>query len=64
MYNPLPAFAKVVGGPEPRTVSEEEPPRKSGPDSVYYATKLRAASNQKAKSKLAFHPRALEWLGP
>jgi len=59
----LPAFAKFVGAPEPPTVSEEEALRNSGPDSVYYATRLRGASNQKAKGKLAFRPRPLEWLG-
>ena len=59
----LPAFAKFVGAPEPPTVSEEEALRNCGPDSVYYATKLRGASNQKAKGKLAFRPRPLEWLG-
>ncbi len=59
----LPAFAKLVGAPEPPTVSEEEALRNSGPDSVYYATKLRGATNQKAKGKLAFRPRPLEWLG-
>jgi len=58
----LPAFARFVGAPEPPTVSEEEALRNSGPDSVYYATKLRGASNQKAKGKLAFNPRLLEWL--
>jgi hypothetical protein len=35
----------------------------AGPDTVYYATKLRGASNQKAKGQLAFRPRPLEWLG-
>lgn len=59
----LPAFAKFVGAPEPPTVSEDEALRHSGPDSVYYATKLRGASNRKAKGKLAFRPRPLEWLG-
>jgi nucleoside-diphosphate-sugar epimerase len=59
----LPAFAKFVGAPEPPTVSEENALRNSGPDIVYYATKLRGASNQKAKGKLAFRPRPLEWLG-
>jgi nucleoside-diphosphate-sugar epimerase len=58
----LPAFAKFVGASEPPTVSEEEALRNSGPDSVYYASKLRGASNQKAKAKLAFRPRPLEWL--
>lgn len=59
----LPAFAKFVGAPEPPTVSEEQALRSAGPDTVYYATKLRGASNQKAKRQLAFRPRRLEWLG-
>ncbi|MGA8596358.1 MAG: NAD(P)-dependent oxidoreductase [Bryobacteraceae bacterium] len=59
----LPAFAKFVGAPEPPTVSEEQALRNAGPDTVYYATKLRGAANQKAKRQLAFRPRLLEWLG-
>jgi 2-alkyl-3-oxoalkanoate reductase len=59
----LPAFSTFVGAPEPPTVSEEEALRNYGPDRVYYATKLRGASNQKAKGKLGFRPRPLEWLG-
>jgi 2-alkyl-3-oxoalkanoate reductase len=59
----LPAFAKFLGAPEPPTVSEEQALEKAGPDVVYYATKLRGASNQKAKGQLAFRPRPLEWLG-
>jgi nucleoside-diphosphate-sugar epimerase len=58
----LPAFANSLGAPEPPNVSEEEALRKSGPDSVYYATKLRGASNEKAKGSLAFRARPLEWL--
>ncbi|HZQ51082.1 MAG TPA: NAD(P)-dependent oxidoreductase [Bryobacteraceae bacterium] len=58
----LPAFAKFVGAAEPPTVSEEQALRNAGPDTVYYATKLRGASNQKAKRQLAFRPRPLEWL--
>jgi nucleoside-diphosphate-sugar epimerase len=58
----LPAFAKLLGGPEPPTVSEEQALQSAGPDAVYYATKLRGASNQKAKEQLAFRPRPLEWL--
>jgi 2-alkyl-3-oxoalkanoate reductase len=57
------AFAKFVGAPEPPTVPEEQALRNAGPDTVYYATKLRRASNQKAKRQLAFRPRLLEWLG-
>jgi nucleoside-diphosphate-sugar epimerase len=59
----LPAFAKFLGAPEPPTVSEEQALRNAGPDTVYYATKLRGAANQKAKDQLAFRPRPLEWLG-
>jgi nucleoside-diphosphate-sugar epimerase len=58
----LPAFAKFLGAPEPPTVSEEQAPESAGPHAVYYATKLRGASNQKAKGQLAFRSRRLEWL--
>jgi hypothetical protein len=34
----------------------------SGADSVYYATRLRGASNTKARNELNFRPRPLEWL--
>lgn len=59
----LPAFARFVGGPEPPTVSEGQALQQAGADSVYYATRLRGASNQKAKTHLAFLPRPLEWIG-
>jgi 2-alkyl-3-oxoalkanoate reductase len=36
----LPAFANFVGAPDPPAVSEEQGLRNSGPDAVYYATKL------------------------
>jgi len=42
---------------------EEQALWNAGPDTVYYATNLRGASNQKAKGQLAFRPRPLEWLG-
>lgn len=58
----LPAFAAAVGAPEPPRISEREALEKAGPDSVYYATRLRGASNAKAKQELAFAPRRLEWL--
>jgi nucleoside-diphosphate-sugar epimerase len=50
----LPAFAKFLGAPEPPTISEAQALESAGPDAVYYATKLRGASNQKAKAQLAF----------
>ena len=58
----LPAFARFVGAPEPPTVSEEQAQAAAGPDAVYYATKLRGASNHKARTHLAFRPRPLEWI--
>jgi 2-alkyl-3-oxoalkanoate reductase len=60
----LPAYARWLGCPLPpeRTIDEEL--RLNGPDSVYYATQLRGASNVKAKQKLGFNPRPLEWMQP
>jgi nucleoside-diphosphate-sugar epimerase len=58
----LPAFARYAGAPEPLHISEEDALQQAGPDSVYYATRLRAASNAKAKRELHFRPRPLEWL--
>jgi nucleoside-diphosphate-sugar epimerase len=58
----LPAFARAVGAPAPSRVTEEEALTALGPDTVYYATRLRGASNDKAKRELNFQPRPLEWL--
>lgn len=58
----LTAFARAAGAPAPPRVSEQEALRASGPDAVYYATRLRGASNEKAERELAFRPRPLEWL--
>ena len=58
----LPAFARFLGAPAPPTITEAEALRTGGADSVYYATQLRGASNARAKQKLAFLPRKLEWL--
>jgi nucleoside-diphosphate-sugar epimerase len=58
----LAAFAAYLGAPEPARISEEEGLHMAGPDSVYYATRLRGASNRKAKRELGFAPRRLEWL--
>lgn len=58
----LPAFARAVGAPPPPHVSIEEALKAAGEDTVYYATRLRGASNLKAKSQLNFVPRPLEWL--
>jgi nucleoside-diphosphate-sugar epimerase len=58
----LPAFARFVGAPAPPRISEEEALQIAGPDAVYYATRLRGASNAKARQQLNFAPRRLEWL--
>jgi nucleoside-diphosphate-sugar epimerase len=58
----LAAFARAAGAPAPPRLSEEEALRASGPDEVYYATRLRGASNEKARRELEFRPRPLEWL--
>jgi nucleoside-diphosphate-sugar epimerase len=58
----LPAFAQAVGAPPPPGVSEAEATAAFGPDTVYYATRLRGATNDKAKRELEFQPRPLEWL--
>jgi nucleoside-diphosphate-sugar epimerase len=58
----LPAFARACGAPEPLQITELEALVTSGADSVYYATRLRGASNAKAQHELNFRPRPLEWL--
>jgi nucleoside-diphosphate-sugar epimerase len=58
----LTAFARAAGAPAPPRVSEEEALRASGPDAVYYATRLRGASHEKARRELGFRPRRLEWI--
>jgi len=60
----LPAFARAVGAPAPSRVAEEEALAAFGPDTVYYATRLRGASNEKAKREFNFQPRPLEWFHP
>jgi nucleoside-diphosphate-sugar epimerase len=59
----LPAFARAIGAPPPPRVSEAEALITLGPDTVYYATRLRGATNGKAKLELQFRPRPLAWLG-
>jgi nucleoside-diphosphate-sugar epimerase len=58
----LPAFAKVAGASAPPRITEQEALAIAGPDAVYYGTKLRGASNAKAKKAFNFSPRRLEWL--
>jgi 2-alkyl-3-oxoalkanoate reductase len=58
----LAAFARGAGAPSPPRIGEEEALRTLGPDAVYYATRLRGASNEKARRELEFRPRPLEWI--
>jgi nucleoside-diphosphate-sugar epimerase len=58
----LPAFAQFLGVPPPPHITEEEALQAAGADAVYYATRLRGASNLLAKRKLTFAPRTFEWL--
>jgi len=58
----LTAFARYCGAPEPPRITEQQALEDAGADSVYYATRLRGASNEKAKGELGFRPRPLEWL--
>jgi nucleoside-diphosphate-sugar epimerase len=58
----LPAFARWLGAPAPPCISEEEARRTAGDDDIYYALRLRGASNARAKRQLGFAPRKLQWL--
>lgn len=58
----LPAFAKAMGAPEPPHISVEQALAAAGEDTVYYNTRLRGASNKKAREVLHWKPRPLEWL--
>jgi nucleoside-diphosphate-sugar epimerase len=58
----LPAFARSVGAPPPPRVTEAQARAAAGEDAVYYGTKLRGASNAKARNTLRFTPRRQEWL--
>ena len=60
----LPAFASFLGAPPPPHISESEAMKQAGADAVYYANRLRGASNQKAKKEFGFAPRRLQWIGP
>ena len=60
----LPAFAHRMGAPPPPHITERQALETAGQDAVYYGTKLRGASNKKARKILDFEPRPLEWLSP
>jgi len=57
----VPAFARFLRTEQPLWITEEEGLNQKGADAVYYATKLRGASNEKAKRVLHFQPRTFEW---
>jgi nucleoside-diphosphate-sugar epimerase len=58
----LPRFAQLVGAPPPPEITEQVALGTAGEDAVYYQTRLRGASNAKARKILNFRPRRLEWL--
>lgn len=58
----LPKYANFIGAPTPPIITAEQARQVAGDDAVYYQTKLRGASNLKAKRELGFTPRKLEWL--
>jgi nucleoside-diphosphate-sugar epimerase len=58
----LPGFARFVGAPPPPHISEEKAREVAGEDAIYYQTRLRGASNKKARETLDLRPRRLEWL--
>ncbi|MGA7122706.1 MAG: NAD(P)-dependent oxidoreductase [Polyangiaceae bacterium] len=58
----LPQFARWLGAPPPPRVTVEQARTMGGEDAVYYGTRLRGASNAKAKEILKFAPRRLTWL--
>jgi len=58
----LPGFARWLNAPTPPQVSVDEALKASGADAVYYGTRMRGASNAKAKRELNFQPRSLEWI--
>jgi nucleoside-diphosphate-sugar epimerase len=57
----LPQFARYIGSKQPLWITEEEGLKEKGADAVYYATKLRGATNAKAKREFNFQPRNFEW---
>jgi hypothetical protein len=59
---PVAAFARAAEAPTPPRLSEEEALRMLGSDGVYYVTRLRGASNEKAQRELQFRPRSLGWI--
>jgi nucleoside-diphosphate-sugar epimerase len=55
----LPAYAAALGAKRPRRVPAFLARRVAGPGAVWYATRLRAADNAKARRELGFAPRPL-----
>jgi nucleoside-diphosphate-sugar epimerase len=53
----LPAYAAALGAKRPRRVPAFIARRVAGPGAVWYATRLRAADNAKARRELGFAPR-------
>ena len=57
-----PHLPRFVGAPAPPHITEDQARATVGEEPIYYQTRLRGASNKKAKRLLNFRPRRLEWL--
>jgi 2-alkyl-3-oxoalkanoate reductase len=58
----LPALADWLNAPSPPRISVEDALKTDGgADAIYYGTRMRGASNAKARRELNFQPRPLEW---
>ena len=57
----VPYLAELVGAPAPPTVPASEAARDVGEQIVYYGTRMRGASNAKARAGLGFEPRYRSW---
>ncbi|SNS39821.1 Nucleoside-diphosphate-sugar epimerase [Geodermatophilus saharensis] len=57
----VPFLARLLGGPEPSVVPADVAEREIGPQAVYYGTRLRGASNARARRELGMHLRYPSW---
>ena len=57
----LPAFAKTLQAPPPPYLTAEEAVEQRGEETLYYATRLRGATNAKAKQIFSFSPRPFNY---
>lgn len=61
MHTWLPAYARWVGAPAPRLMSEQDARVSLGEESVYYQNALDGACNYRARTVLGLAPRTQPW---